>query len=222
LEKQIERQAAANTSDFVFVTLNYLHSLQNMTDEIANLVSLVSLLQTEIMSRRSAGRVRWAIRRVVSEAELTRLTYPPSAANHNDLKFATRLWLFFSTLRSFEFKFAFKTATTITLMALPAFMGDFQDIFYEYRLNWAMTSAIVVMTPSVGGSNIQGLYRILGTLCGTLFALATWLTFPLIPAGLAFTTFLIAVPAFYLILKSSYPRIGQVHHVDELLCFNYS
>ena len=121
------------------------------------------------------------------------------------------MWLFFTTLKSFEFKFAFKTATTITLMALPAFVDSFQDIFYEYRLNWAMTSAIVVMTPSVGGSNIQGLYRLLGTFCGASLALSTWLLFPLMPFGLAPSTFLLALPAFYLILKSDYQRIGQVH-----------
>ena len=72
LEKDVNRQVIVESSDQLFVTLNYLHSLQNMTEEIANLVNLVRSLQTEIVSRRSTGRVRWALRRVMSEAELTR------------------------------------------------------------------------------------------------------------------------------------------------------
>jgi uncharacterized membrane protein YccC len=122
------------------------------------------------------------------------------------------LWIFFSNLKMYEFKFAFKTAVTITLMALPAFLEATQDIFYAYRMSWSMSSAIVVMSYSVGGTNAAGVYRILGTLGGALLAILVWYTFPEQPIPLFFATALTALPCYYVFFTTLHKKFAQVNY----------
>lgn len=125
-------------------------------------------------------------------------------------RFMQALWDFASSFRLYEFKFALKTAVTITLIAIPAFLDATQDLFYEYKMSWAMSSAIVVMTFSVGGTTAAGLYRVLGTLAGAIISIPVWLMFPEDPVGLFFVCGLIGLFGFYIFFQTTYPKIGRV------------
>ncbi|RKP38590.1 hypothetical protein BJ085DRAFT_12024, partial [Dimargaris cristalligena] len=74
-----------------------------------------------------------------------------------------RLWRFFLWFRRFQTKFALKAAMIATLLSLPAFVEDWNPTFRMFRGEWAVITALVVMTPTVGGSNSTSVYRILGT-----------------------------------------------------------
>ncbi|RKP00795.1 hypothetical protein CXG81DRAFT_4935, partial [Caulochytrium protostelioides] len=122
------------------------------------------------------------------------------------------------TIRSHELRYAAKCAVIIAIMALPAFMDETKDAYYRWRLNWALTSAVVVLTPTAGASNQAGFYRLAGTLGGALASVAYWHLFhdnyPLMWAmGL-----LLAWPAYAIFLRGAYPKIGQIFLLTYSVC----
>ncbi|KAF9321537.1 hypothetical protein BG003_001268 [Podila horticola] len=131
-------------------------------------------------------------------------------------KWSTRLWKFLHVFRSFHVKYAAKTAISTMVLLIPAFVDWTRPYFVQYRGEWAIISMLIVMVPTVGGTNIVGLYRILGTVIGCYFGVAVYVLFPADDILLPICCFLFAVPNFYLVLCSNYPRIGQV----TLLAFN--
>jgi len=190
-------------------------SVNAFARELIVLMRLMKDLANEISLRRRIGRIRW-LNLKLSQREAwsiqPTLAFLRSLMRPSSHKF----WLFSSKIREFEFKFALKTALTITLMATPAFIQDYQHIFYDYRLNWAMTSTIVVLTPSVGGTNSQGIFRLFGTWIGASFAILAWSLGNRNPYILALLCFTLSIPAFTLILKSKYQKLGQI----SILSFN--
>ncbi|KAG0318433.1 hypothetical protein BGZ97_003784 [Linnemannia gamsii] len=131
-------------------------------------------------------------------------------------KWSTRLWKFLHVFRSFQVKYAAKAAFSIMIMLIPAFVDWTRPYFVQYRGEWALISMMIVMVPTVGGTNIVGIYRIMGTIVGCYAGVAIYLLFPANDILLPACCFLFAVPNFYLVLCSAYPRIGQV----TLLAFN--
>lgn len=131
-------------------------------------------------------------------------------------KWSTRLWKFLHVFRSFQVKYAAKAAISTMVLLVPAFVDWTRPYFVQYRGEWALISMLIIMVPTVGGTNIVGLYRILGTVIGCYVGVAVYLLFPADDILLPICCFLFAVPNFYLVLCSSYPRIGQV----TLLAFN--
>lgn len=119
---------------------------------------------------------------------------------------------FFKDIKPFQIRFALKTAFAITLMSIPAFLEETKHTFYQYRLSWAMSSAIVVLTYSVGGTSSASWYRILGTVGGVLMSILIWITFPDNPVGLFISFGIISVPAFYFRFNSKYPKVHQVNY----------
>ncbi|KAJ1968952.1 hypothetical protein IWQ62_000931 [Dispira parvispora] len=81
-----------------------------------------------------------------------------------------RMWQLFLWFRWFQTKYAFKAATIATLLSLPAFVEAWNPTFCVFRGEWSVITALVVMTPTVGGSNSISVYRILGTVMGGLAA----------------------------------------------------
>ncbi|KAK3839323.1 MAG: Fusaric acid resistance protein-like-domain-containing protein, partial [Linnemannia elongata] len=131
-------------------------------------------------------------------------------------KWSTRLWKFLHVFRSFQVKYAAKTAFSTMVLLIPAFVDWTRPYFVQYRGEWALISMLIVMVPTVGGTNIVGIYRIMGTIVGCYAGVAIYLLFPANDILLPACCFLFAVPNFYLVLCSAYPRIGQV----TLLAFN--
>ncbi|KAF8934280.1 hypothetical protein BGZ47_010436 [Haplosporangium gracile] len=131
-------------------------------------------------------------------------------------KWSTRLWKFLHIFRSFQVKYAAKAAFSTMVLLIPAFVDWTRPYFVQYRGEWALISMLIVMVPTVGGTNIVGIYRIMGTVVGCYAGVVIYLLFPANDILLPACCFLFAVPNFYLVLCSAYPRIGQV----TLLAFN--
>lgn len=175
--------------------------------EIIVMMKLMKDLSSEISLRRRVGRFKWLLSKYKDDAPFC----PSFSKMLSILKPSSyNFWRFTMKMREFEFKFALKTAITITIMALPAFLNNYQDQFYDYRLNWAMTSTIVVLTPSVGGTNSQGFFRLCGTWAGACIAILAWTIGNRNPYILSLLCFLISIPAFTLILKTKYSKLGQI------------
>ena len=118
--------------------------------------------------------------------------------------------------RSFKFKYALKAALSTVVLLIPAFVDWSRPYFVQYRGEWAVISMLIIMVPTVGGTNVVGIYRIMGTIAGCYAGVAVYLLFPANEIMLPLCCFLFAVPNYYLVLYSNYPRIGQV----SLLAFN--
>ncbi|KAF9976229.1 hypothetical protein BGZ73_008936 [Actinomortierella ambigua] len=129
---------------------------------------------------------------------------------------STKVWKFLHVFRSFKFKFAVKMACSAVLLLAPAFIDWTRPYFVQYRGEWAVISMTITMVPTVGGTNVVGLYRILGTIVGCYIGVATYMLFPGNALVLPICCFLWALPNFHLVLASAYPRMGQI----SLLAFN--
>ncbi|KAJ3023607.1 hypothetical protein HKX48_002155 [Thoreauomyces humboldtii] len=134
---------------------------------------------------------------------------------------SVRIWAALSSLKDFEARFALKTAITVSLLSLPAFLDVTQDMFHDYRMHWALSTFVVVMTPSVGGTNAAGLWRLLGTWFGAGMAVIAGVLFPGSSSGLLFMSALVCVPSMHIFLHSSYPLLGQISLITfTIIIFN--
>ena len=141
------------------------------------------------------------------------------------LQHRLRLWKFLSSIgNSFELKYAFKMALLVTCIATLAFLPDTREVYREFRGHWIIISVCATMTTTVGGTNLAGVYRILGTIAGAGYSYLAWNLFPYDPVGLMIMIALFAVPCFYLFLYSQYPRVAQVSlvAVSAIILANYS
>ncbi|KAG9292181.1 hypothetical protein G9A89_023901 [Geosiphon pyriformis] len=123
--------------------------------------------------------------------------------------FTMRIWKWSSCFRRFEVKYAFKAAVSAAILAAPAFIEYTRPTFVKYRGEWACISMMVVMVPTVGGTNLMGLYRVLGTFFGSGLAFVIYSLFPDNAPVLALFGFFIALPCFYILLHTKYNRMGQ-------------
>ncbi|TPX70615.1 hypothetical protein SpCBS45565_g01571 [Spizellomyces sp. 'palustris'] len=169
-------------------------------------------------ARARFGRTRTGLQSTLEPREhgLPRsVSLPATARLRHDsprtVNWSVRIWTFFSSLKKFEVRFAIKTAVTVALLALPAFLDSSQELFYEYRMHWALSTFVVVMTPSVGGTNAAGLWRILGTIGGALTALVAGILCADNRVALFFVCAVVALPCMFIFLHTKYPKIGQIY-----------
>ena len=136
------------------------------------------------------------------------------------LKYRLKIWQLLSNLqKSFNLKFALKTALLVCCLASMAFMPETAGLFQDYRMSWTLISVVVVIQPTIGGTNAAGLYRILGTTLGAVYSFGInylvktvlrlnydlegkWAIYGLIV--------LFALPCMFVFLFSKYPRAGQI------------
>ncbi|CAG8581661.1 54_t:CDS:2 [Ambispora gerdemannii] len=123
--------------------------------------------------------------------------------------FTIRLWEWSSLFRRYEVKYAFKTALSASILATPAFIDYTRPTYIKYRGEWACISMIVVMVPTVGGTNLMSFYRVLGTFLGGCLAFIAYTLFPDNGPILAIFGFLVALPCFYILMFTKYDRMGQ-------------
>ena len=76
-----------------------------------------------------------------------------------------RLWKFLERFRKPDIKFAVKVGVGALLLALPAFLENYRDVFTHWRLEWALLSYFVVMASSVGATTSTGFWRYFCLLC---------------------------------------------------------
>ncbi|KAG0365664.1 hypothetical protein BGZ54_006317 [Gamsiella multidivaricata] len=89
-------------------------------------------------------------------------------------RWSTRLWKFLHLFRSFQVKYAVKAAFSTIVLLIPAFVDLTRPYFVQYRGEWALISMLIVMVPTVGGTNIVGIYRIMGTVVGCYIGVAVY------------------------------------------------
>ncbi|RUS16167.1 hypothetical protein BC937DRAFT_91550, partial [Endogone sp. FLAS-F59071] len=130
--------------------------------------------------------------------------------------FYLRLWSFFSWFRRFSVRYAFKATVAALILATPAFVDAWQDWFLDYRMEWGLITLMVVMTPTVGGTNLVAIYRVLSTIVGCYTAAAIYTVFPGNIIVLPIFTFIFSIPNFYIILNSVHGKMGQF----TLLAYN--
>ncbi|KAI9597558.1 Fusaric acid resistance protein-like-domain-containing protein [Syncephalis fuscata] len=111
--------------------------------------------------------------------------------------------------KQFKMRYAIKSALFAMLLIAPAFMDNWRETYQSYRGEWAVISMAVVMTPTVGGSNVVAIYRIIGTILGSVVAYLAYTLFPGSRIILPCVAFLFALPCFHLVMHTGYPRVGQ-------------
>ncbi|KAJ3161446.1 hypothetical protein HDU86_007228 [Geranomyces michiganensis] len=130
-------------------------------------------------------------------------------------------WRALVMISGFEGRFALKTAMTVALLSLPAFLDVTEDIFQDFRMHWALNTFVMVMTPSVGGTNAAGVWRLLGTFAGAAAAILAGILFPGNPVGLFCAAAVVCFPAAYIWLETRYPLMGQVSLISfTIIIFN--
>lgn len=141
------------------------------------------------------------------------------------LRYRLKLWKFLSELgNSFRLKFGFKTAFVVTFLATFAFIPKTELVYKDYRGQWALISAAMIMTHTVGGSNLAGLYRVLGTAVGALYSYFSWIMFPNNALGLLMMISIFSIPCFYVLIASNYPKVARITliAVSAIVLANYS
>ncbi|PIA12956.1 hypothetical protein COEREDRAFT_11934 [Coemansia reversa NRRL 1564] len=120
------------------------------------------------------------------------------------------VWRACMWMRRLNVKFATKYALLVTLLSLPYYVSiDMYAEFRRHRMDWMVISAAAIMVPTVGGSAVVSVYRVLGTCAGGLAAFLVykvgegtpWLMYVLLVA--------FSVPCFHIMLNGRYPKIGQ-------------
>ncbi|KAJ2931494.1 hypothetical protein H1R20_g5603, partial [Candolleomyces eurysporus] len=107
------------------------------------------------------------------------------------------LWEVGKLLKERNVKFAMRAGLAIALLASPAFFDETRQFFVENQGDWALVSTFIVMSPTIGATNILSLQRVLGTLVGAVVAAAVFTIFPENAVVLSIFGFFFSLPCFY-------------------------
>ncbi|KAI9323263.1 Fusaric acid resistance protein-like-domain-containing protein [Dichotomocladium elegans] len=127
-----------------------------------------------------------------------------------------RVWMFAQRLRQQKVRYATKAMVSAILLATPAFLESTGAWFREWRMEWALITLMVVMTPTVGGTNLVAIYRIFSTILGVSAATIFYRVFPANIYVLPVLTWLFSIPNFWVILNHKHGKFGQF----TLLAYN--
>ncbi|CAG8604783.1 784_t:CDS:2, partial [Acaulospora colombiana] len=219
----------------IFLIYFFVFNLQEFAKELIDLVDLVGMISRidEIEQERKAKRKWWQFWLFFScftrensiefdhknYFEKVKHKFPENTNNLFDTvqtpkpktlwqKITMNIWKSLSWFRQFQVKYAFKAAISAIVLVSPAFFDATRPTYYEYRGEWTCITMMVVMVPTVGGTNLVAIYRILGTLFGSYLAWVIYTFFPDNPVVLSVSGFVIALSCFQLILYTKYNRIG--------------
>ncbi|ORX62680.1 hypothetical protein DM01DRAFT_1365117 [Hesseltinella vesiculosa] len=131
-------------------------------------------------------------------------------------RFFISVWQGLSLFKQQKLRYAIKATVAAIVLATPAFLDSTGPWFREWRMEWALITLMVVMTPTVGGTNLVAVYRIFSTILGCYSAVALYLLFPGNMYVLPLVTWLFSIPNFWLILNHKHGKFGQF----TLLAYN--
>ncbi|KAG0344500.1 hypothetical protein BG004_004437 [Podila humilis] len=121
-----------------------------------------------------------------------------------------RLWEWIQPLKSDEVKFGFKMAVALSIIGLWSWLDWDNALWASDRGQWAMTTVMAVLSPTVGATfSVCGL-RIAGTVLGCTWALATYMALPLNPYVICAMMLILTFTVAFLILESKHPLIGVI------------
>lgn len=123
-----------------------------------------------------------------------------------------------SIQRSHHIQYGLKVAFAMSFLIFPVFIRDWRVWFSGIRGQWTLINALVVLETSLGLSIQTGILRVAGTVAGSVWGYLAYQ-----PGGSLGNAYVIAVfgaifalPMFYVILNSAYPKAGTV----ALISFN--
>ncbi|KAJ2076451.1 hypothetical protein H4R24_005687 [Coemansia sp. RSA 988] len=120
------------------------------------------------------------------------------------------VWHACTWMRRLNVKFATKYALLVTLLSLPCYVSmEMYAEFRRHRMDWMVISAAAIMVPTVGGSAVVSVYRVLGTCAGGLAAFLVYETGKATPWLMYALLVVFSVPCFHIMLHGRYPKIGQ-------------
>lgn len=230
----LNEYSSKTTEEQLFVVYFFVFSLREFVDELYDILPQVAAVCRPPPTRAQSiiqcirePRLQWASKHfwslwdtgatteLESRHEVSQFADPRSlhAAKHDGRwwqRAARSLWLVLMWMRRLNVRFATKYALLVTLLSMPCYwdLETYRE-FHRWRLDWMVVSAAAIMVPTVGGSTLVSIYRILGTFAGGLAAFLVyelthqtpWLTYLLLV--------LFSVPCFHIILNGRYPKIGQ-------------
>lgn len=131
-------------------------------------------------------------------------------------KFLLELWGFFSKFKTYRVKFAIKSMLTAEIISILAFIPATRPYFTEFKLEWTLITVMAVMMPTVGGTNLGAVLRVVATILGCVLAAVIYTIFHENTVILWLCTWLISIPSFWLILHHKHGRFG----LFSLLAYN--
>ncbi|KAK0240849.1 hypothetical protein EDD85DRAFT_816543 [Armillaria nabsnona] len=170
------------------------------------------------------GRRRPSFPKVRPHAPNTVLT--PARSNLNFIgRMKQGLWAIGTRMTERDAKFAVKTGMATALLSAPAFFDATRPIFLEYYGDWALISFFVVISPTIGATNLISFNRVLWTLVGAAVAAATYSLFPENAIALVIFGGLYSLPCFYVIVAKpahlSAARFALLtYNLTCLYCYN--
>ncbi|KAJ2322094.1 hypothetical protein H4S02_000387 [Coemansia sp. RSA 2611] len=226
----VELATASNaTEEQLFVTYFFVFGLRELVDDIDALLPRVAAVCRTPMPVgiwSAAAGVRWAQacwRALWDTGATTALETRHESAQYADprslhaprpagvwARIAHALWQTGMWLRRANVRFAIKYALLATVLALPWYWSI--DMYLEMRrqrMEWAVISAAAIMVPTVGGSALVSVFRVLGTCAGGLGAFLVYEVGQNTPLLMYVLLVAFSVPCFHVMLHGRYPRIGQ-------------
>ncbi|KAG1178552.1 hypothetical protein G6F70_001716 [Rhizopus microsporus] len=226
-DKEVETEAVGSIlGEEVFLVYFFVF---NMTEFAKELITLVENMQ-KLHEMKHVGFFTWLFswRKKTSNTSSVKTTpFIPNERNMFDTlhtpkpktkwrKFFIQLWMTFSLFKLQKVRYATKATIAAVLLALPAFLEPTKEWFREYRMEWALITLMVVMTPTVGGTNLVAVYRIFSTILGCYSAMIFYMLFPANMYVLPILTWLFSIPNFWMILNNKHGKFGQF----TLLAYN--
>ncbi|KAJ1980810.1 hypothetical protein H4R34_002313 [Dimargaris verticillata] len=121
-----------------------------------------------------------------------------------------RLWQASEWIKSYKFRYAIKLSLTTTLLSFPAWFDNSMEFFTEQRMQWIAITILIVLSPTIGRTFLMSIYRIIGTVAASIFALTFWYMTGASRYGVAILSTLLAVPCFYIVLFTPHTSAGLV------------
>jgi hypothetical protein len=127
---------------------------------------------------------------------------PSSDSSNLQKPWYTKVHRALRVLRRDDVVFAIKVGIGAIIYAFPAFLKSTRPFFSQWRGEWGLVTYMLVCCMTVGASNTTGLNRFVGTVIGSLLAVAAWILSShhgiADPVLLAFLGFLVSLPCFYI------------------------
>ncbi|CAG8680711.1 65_t:CDS:2, partial [Acaulospora morrowiae] len=132
---------------------------------------------------------------------------PPSTPAQ---RFWYGLWKVRNWFNSEHARFACKNAFAVTCLSLPAFLPNSSAWFDDYRGQWALVSAVLSFSPTLGGAVLQFFGRLLGSCIGALMAIVAWNITQGNAFGLAAILFVFSLTLWFTYLNSKVWTVGGI------------
>ncbi|KAI8367928.1 Fusaric acid resistance protein-like-domain-containing protein [Choanephora cucurbitarum] len=119
-----------------------------------------------------------------------------------------RLWDFLSQFGTYRVKYAVKSTVTAVLISVLAFIPATRPYFTSFKMEWTLITAMAVMSPTVGATNMGAALRVLATIVGCLSATIIYTLFKEYTVILWLVTWIVSVFSFWMILNHKHGRFG--------------